>query len=130
MISEKNFLRVFWPCFIRYHITLINKSTRAGVFLFAFFLNLFFGLFSGLFRGFYITKGIICGFEVLDLWLRLFDFRIFYESALSLYLDRGDICKTIASQSLVVHLFDVGCRLEICFGPSFNHFLNYLFPDV
>ena len=93
-------------------------------------LKSFFGLLPNLLADLCIAKRTICGLAVLCLWFRLLDSRIFYCSALALYLGRGDVSGTISLQSLVVYLPDIGSRLEACLGLSFNCFLDHLFLGI
>lgn len=69
---KKIFFKAFKLCFVRCYIIPISKGIRAGVFIFAFFLlKPLFRFFLSLFENFRITGRIICGLEVLGLWLRL-----------------------------------------------------------
>lgn len=94
------------------------------------FWNLFFDSFQAFSKVSTLPKKIICGLGVLGLWLKFFNSKIFYGNALSLYLGRGDVSKTIALLSLVIYLSNVKSKLEAYFCLSFNHFLDYYFPDI
>lgn len=125
------FFETFRPCVVGSHITSSSRGIKTGVLLFVFlFLKPLFRLFPSFFGGLCITKRIIYGLEVLALWLRFFNSRVFHGSALSLYLGRGDVNKTMALLSLVVHLPNIRNRLETCFGLSLDCFLDYFFTSV
>lgn len=123
------FLRAFRFCIVRYFIILTSKSIRAGILSFAFLISKpLFELFMSFFGGFRIVGGIICRLKVLGLWLRFFDFRIFYSSALNLYF--GCVSGTITLLSLLIYLFNVENRLKACFSLNFDRFLDQLFLGV
>ncbi len=129
--SGEIFFRSFRPYIVKSHIISNSKSTRTKVPLFTFlFLKSLFKLFSNLLRGFRIIGGIICMFRVLDLWLRLFNFRVFYSSGLTLYLGHNDVSRMIVLLSLVIHHPDVKSRLEAYFCFNLNRLLNHFFPSV
>lgn len=128
---RKIFFKTLEPCFVEWFIIFISRSTRARDFWFAFlFSRPLFGLFLSLFRGLCSSEGIICGLRVLGFWLRLFNSNVFYSSARSLYLGRGDVSRTIALLSLVVHLSDMRCRLAAYFGFSLDRPLHNFFTGV
>lgn len=92
-----------------------------------FFSKPLFRLLPSFFRSIYIAKKIICKLRVLGFWLRLFDSKVFYANALSLYLDRSNISKTIALLDLIVYFLDIKSRLGACFGFSLEYFFNHFF---
>ena len=127
----KVFFRTFKPCFIKGYIASNSKNIRVKVFTLVFlFLKLLFGLFLSLLKGFYIARGIIYGFRLLELWLSLLNLRVFYGSILNLYFGYDDMNKTITLLGLVVYLLNIKNRLEVYFGLNFDHFLNYFFPNI
>lgn len=91
------------------------------------FLKLLFRLFSSLFVGLCIAQRIICGLGILTLWFGLFNFRVVYYNALSLYFGRNDMSKTIALQRLMVYFLDIKSGLKAHFRLSLDCFLNHLF---
>lgn len=99
--------------------------------MFAFLLlKSLFGLLLSLFKSLRIARGIICRLEVLGLCFRLFDSRVFYDSALSLYLGYSDVSGTISLLCLVVYLSNIRSRLEIYFDLSLERFLDHIFSGI
>lgn len=126
----KVFLKAFRLYIIGDYIISSSRSTRAGVLLLTFlFLKPLFGLFSSFFKDFYIARGIVYRLGFLG-FFQLLDLKIFYGSALGLYLGCSNVNMIIILLSLLIYLQNIGKRLEIYFGLNFNRFFNYLFLNI
>ncbi len=107
------------------------------MFLFMFFfLKHLFGLFLSFCGGFYAIKKV-CGLKLQSLWLRLLSFwlryfnpRVLYNSALGLYLGHDNMSKTVTLLGLIVYFLNIKNRLETCFNLNFKRFLDYLFLSI
>lgn len=128
---EKVFFRAFRPYFVRGYITFNYQNTKTSVLLLTFLLlKPLFGYILSFFEDLYVAGRIICKLGLLGFWFMLFDSMIFYGSAFGRYFGRGNLSRIITLPGLMVHLPNIGSRLGACFGLSFGHFLDYLFPGI
>lgn len=124
---QNNFFKTLRLCFIRSLIDSSSRSIRVKVFPFMFFLSKpLFKFLQSLFEGFCIAEKVY-KLRFLGLWLRFFDFKVFYSNVLGLYFSCDNVNKTIILLDLVVYFLNIRSRLEAYFSLSFDRFFDDLF---